>query len=197
MVNKISRNPTVAKIDLSENAKLLVDHEFSQTVGLQKNLPTKTVAFIVYWYRFITNIAILKKFINFCTENIYPNYINGILYSKTGYYSPFGRLVPTCLLYLVRHTCIEKVFSAMTNWGRSVTSKGPEKRMKRHLVAKMLLFLLIENWPDYHKTGNDTRIRAHTYCAYKYVVSVLFLGKSTCSINYNTDWMLITFWGKR
>lgn len=145
MVNKISRNPTVAKIDLSENAKLLVDHEFSQTVGLQKNLPTKTVAFIVYWYRFITNIAILKNFINFCTENIYPNYINGILYSKTGYYSPFRRLVPTCLLYLVRHTCIEKVFSAMTNWGRSVTSKWPEKRMKRHLVAKMLLFLLIEN----------------------------------------------------
>lgn len=61
-----------------------VDHEFSQTVGLQKNLPTKTVAFIVYWYRFITNIAI---FINFCTENIYPNYINGILYSKTGDWS--------------------------------------------------------------------------------------------------------------
>lgn len=142
MVNKISCNPTVATIDLSENAKLLVDHEFSQTVGLQKNLPTKTVAFIVYWYRFITNIAI---FINFCTENIYPNYINGILYSKTGYYSPFRRLVPTCLLYLVRHTCIEKVFSTMTNWGRSVTSKWPEKRMKRHLVAKMLLFLLIEN----------------------------------------------------
>lgn len=168
MVNKISRNPTVAKIDLSENAKLLVDHEFSQTVGLQKNLPTKTVAFIVYWYRFITNIAILKKLINFCTENIYPNYINGILYSKTGYYSPFGRLVPTCLLYSVRHTCIEKgltvildvhfgcqflcvcggvggLFSAMTDWGRSVTSKWPEKRIKRHLVAKMLLFLLIEN----------------------------------------------------
>lgn len=145
MVNKISCNPTVAKIDLSENAKLLVDHEFSQTVGLQKNLPTKTVACNVYWYRFITNIAILKKIINFCTENIYPNYINGILYSKTGYYSPFRRLVPTCLLYLVRHTCIEKVFSAMTNWGRSVTSKWPEKRMKRHLVAKMLLFLLIEN----------------------------------------------------
>lgn len=134
-----------------------------------------------------------KKFIYFCTENIYPNYINGILYSKTGYYSPFRRLVPTCLLYLVRHTCIEKVFSAMTNWGRSVTSKWPEKRMKRHLVAKMLLFLLIENWPDYHKTGNDTRIHAHTYCAYNYVVCVLFLGKSTCSINYNTDWMLITF----
>lgn len=108
MVNKISRNPTVAKIDLSENAKLLVDHEFSQTVGLQKNLPTKTVAFNVYWYRFITNIAIKKKFINCCTENIYPNYINGILYSKTGYYSPLGRLVPTCLLYSVRHTCIEK-----------------------------------------------------------------------------------------
>lgn len=86
-----------------------------------------------------------KKIIYFCTENIYPNYINGILYSKTGYYSPFGRLVATCLLYLVRHTCIEKVFSAMTNWGRSVTSKWPEKRMKRHLVAKMLLFLLIEN----------------------------------------------------
>lgn len=145
MVNKISCNPTVAKIDLSENAKLLVDHEFSQTVGLQKNLPTKTVAFNVYWYRFITNIAIKKKIINFCTENIYPNYINGILYSKTGYYSPCRRLVPTCLLYLVRHTCIEKVFSAMTNWGRSVTSKWPEKRMKRHLVAKMLLFLLIEN----------------------------------------------------
>lgn len=106
-----------------------------------------------------------KKIIYFCTENIYPNYINGILYSKTGYYSPFRRLVPTCLLYLVRHTCIEKVFSAMTNWGRSVTSKWPEKRMKRHLVAKMLLFLLIENWPDYHKTGNDTRIHAHTHCA--------------------------------
>lgn len=67
-----------------------VDHEFSQTVGLQKNLPTKTVAFNVYWYRFITNIAILKKIINFCTENIYPNYINGIFYSKTGYYSPIG-----------------------------------------------------------------------------------------------------------
>lgn len=48
LVKKISCNPTVAKIDLSENAKLLVDHEFSQTVGLQKNLPTKTVAFNVY-----------------------------------------------------------------------------------------------------------------------------------------------------
>lgn len=48
LVNKISCNPTVAKIDLSENAKLLVDHEFSQTEGLQKNLPTKTVAFNVY-----------------------------------------------------------------------------------------------------------------------------------------------------
>lgn len=131
-----------------------VDHEFSQTVGLQKNLPTKIVAFNVYWYRFITNIAILKKIINFCTENIYPNYINGIFYSKTGYYSPIGpnlfTLFSEAYMYWkgidshIRCT-FQMLFSAMTNWGRSVTSKWPEKRMKRHLVAKMLLYLPIEN----------------------------------------------------